>query len=330
MRRQPFWLLLGVALAFGAIPLAGQGRGRGGTPVNLPEGPAKESIQTLCSNCHSLNNIVNSGGYTREGWQHAPRHDGRAAGRSARGDRRLSGEELSRAAATAGGHHSRVGKGDVQGMGGADAGLAAARSARGAGRLALVHGQFANVLGRRRSEDRRDQGISARRRRSPARTAWPRTRTATSGSPATSKGYIGKLDPKTGEVTEYKMPARPPAIRTRRSSIRRASSGSRCRAQHGRAARSEDRRHQAGRRRRRRGRNPYGMVVNSKGMPFFVEFGANKIAQHRSGHDGDQRIHAAECRDAAAAHRHHAATTCSGMRTIRAAISAGSIRRPAR
>ena len=62
MRRQPFWLLLGVALAFGAIPLAGQGRGRGGAPVNLPEGPAKESIQTLCSTCHTHNKNFNTGG----------------------------------------------------------------------------------------------------------------------------------------------------------------------------------------------------------------------------------------------------------------------------
>jgi hypothetical protein len=69
MRRQLFWPLFGVALAFGAIPLAGQGRGRGGAPVNLPEGPAKESIQTLCTTCHTLNNIVNSGAITREGWQ---------------------------------------------------------------------------------------------------------------------------------------------------------------------------------------------------------------------------------------------------------------------
>src|SRR5215210_622787 len=60
--------IVSAGLLCGALPLAGQGRGRGGAPVNLPDGAGKETVQALCATCHSLNQIVSSGGYTREGW----------------------------------------------------------------------------------------------------------------------------------------------------------------------------------------------------------------------------------------------------------------------
>jgi virginiamycin B lyase len=65
------WLQLSIAagVACAVLPLAGQGRGgRGGPPVNLPDGAGKPVVETHCQTCHSLNNIVNSGGYSREGW----------------------------------------------------------------------------------------------------------------------------------------------------------------------------------------------------------------------------------------------------------------------
>src|SRR5438128_1416834 len=43
-------------------------QGRGGT-VSLPEGPGKASVEAYCSKCHSLGNIVSSGGYTQAGWE---------------------------------------------------------------------------------------------------------------------------------------------------------------------------------------------------------------------------------------------------------------------
>jgi virginiamycin B lyase len=64
-----FWPPLCVALIGAGMSIgSGQGRGRGGAPVNLPDGPGKDAVQALCANCHSLNQIVNSGGYTRDGW----------------------------------------------------------------------------------------------------------------------------------------------------------------------------------------------------------------------------------------------------------------------
>jgi len=42
-----------------------QGRGQ---PVQLPDGPGKDMVQSTCTKCHALNLITGSWGYTREGW----------------------------------------------------------------------------------------------------------------------------------------------------------------------------------------------------------------------------------------------------------------------
>jgi mono/diheme cytochrome c family protein len=41
---------------------------RSSAPVVLPDGPGKELVTARCSQCHALNMITGSGGYTREGW----------------------------------------------------------------------------------------------------------------------------------------------------------------------------------------------------------------------------------------------------------------------
>src|SRR5688500_14038739 len=38
-------------------------------PVQLPEGNGREIVQVMCSQCHALNMVTNSGGYTHEGWK---------------------------------------------------------------------------------------------------------------------------------------------------------------------------------------------------------------------------------------------------------------------
>src|ERR1700704_4374760 len=58
--------VFGSVFLFSAAPARTQGRGQ---PIQLPEGPGKETVQTTCTGCHALNLIVNSGGYTRQGWQ---------------------------------------------------------------------------------------------------------------------------------------------------------------------------------------------------------------------------------------------------------------------
>ena len=46
------------------IPLAAQ---TAPAPA-LPEGPGKQLVETVCSQCHNLNQIRNSSGYTKEHW----------------------------------------------------------------------------------------------------------------------------------------------------------------------------------------------------------------------------------------------------------------------
>ncbi len=57
-------------LAFGLLtappPATAQRQGR---EVPLPDGSGKETVQALCRSCHNTNEITNSSGYTRAGWQ---------------------------------------------------------------------------------------------------------------------------------------------------------------------------------------------------------------------------------------------------------------------
>src|SRR5262245_16592563 len=41
---------------------------QGGAPVQLPAGPGQGIVQSKCTQCHALNLIVNSAGFTKEGW----------------------------------------------------------------------------------------------------------------------------------------------------------------------------------------------------------------------------------------------------------------------
>jgi virginiamycin B lyase len=49
-----------------ARPVLGQGRGQA---VSLPEGSGQELVQSTCARCHGLNMITRSWGYTESGWR---------------------------------------------------------------------------------------------------------------------------------------------------------------------------------------------------------------------------------------------------------------------
>ena len=52
------------------LPAPAQGqRGGRGQAIELPEGPGQEIVQGSCTECHGLRQIVNSTGYTQGGWQ---------------------------------------------------------------------------------------------------------------------------------------------------------------------------------------------------------------------------------------------------------------------
>ena len=124
-------------------------------------------------------------------------------------------------------------------------------------------------------------------------------------------GYIGKLDPKTGDVTEYKMPD--PAARDPHTPLFDREGHAlvhACRAQHGGPPRSEDGRDQARRIADSRVRNPYGMVIDSKGVPFFVRVRREQGREPRSRRRWPSRNTTLPNADAPAApHRDHDATT---------------------
>jgi virginiamycin B lyase len=50
--------------------LSAQAQGRQDQQTPLPDGKGREMVQATCTRCHGLNLITNSGGYTREGWEH--------------------------------------------------------------------------------------------------------------------------------------------------------------------------------------------------------------------------------------------------------------------
>jgi virginiamycin B lyase len=66
MRRRSICTSLSVFLC-AASSLHAQGQSR--QQVQLPEGAGKEIVEVMCSQCHSLNLLTSSGGYTHEGWK---------------------------------------------------------------------------------------------------------------------------------------------------------------------------------------------------------------------------------------------------------------------
>ena len=69
--RMRFMLFGCVAVFFSSLLTSGPAAQRRPEPVNLPDGHGKEVVQASCTQCHALNLIADSWGYTRDGWRHA-------------------------------------------------------------------------------------------------------------------------------------------------------------------------------------------------------------------------------------------------------------------
>jgi virginiamycin B lyase len=206
MNKHLLSLSTGAALLMAALPLAGQGRGgRGGAPVNIPDGPGKDNVQSFCANCHSLNMIVNSGGYTRDGWRALiatmvalpPDVSDTVSGYLATnfpeqprppavlvdGPAKVSFKEWA---------VPTLGSRPHDPLATPDGGL-------------WYTGQFSNRLGR---VDTKTGAI--KEYALPTPESGPHGLTADSDGniwfTANSKGYIGKLNPATSQVTDYKLP----------------------------------------------------------------------------------------------------------------------------
>lgn len=243
----------------------------------LPDGPGKDVVQTLCVQCHGLNLVTNAWGYTKEGWEHL--FSSMIA---------LPKEQSAMVAAYLATHfpeHVRPGAVVIPGSAAVSIQewLVPTLGSRPHDSLAAADGsiwwtgQWANVLGRLDPKTGAMQEYPLKTPKSgphglvadPAGNIWY------TGNAAV---LVGKLNPRTGEVTEYPMPdqaARDPHTPifdhhgTLWFTLQNASMVGRLTPETGEvtlvtAPTPASR--------------PYGIVVNSTGMPFVVLYGTNKVA----------------------------------------------------
>ena len=107
---------------------------------------------------------------------------------------------------------------------------------------------------------------------------------------ANYKGYIGKLDPRTGKVIEYPMPDPAARIHTLRFSTRRAFYGLPLKKATSWAGWILRTGIITLKKSPTPNSLPYGIAVNSKGIPFFLRVRDQQARQYQSEHDGDHRI----------------------------------------
>ena len=241
----------------------------------LPEGNGKGWF-AACTSCHAVNMITQGWGYNRQGWE-----------RGYRSMVTLPDADRSAIAAYLGTHFAektRPATVVVPGTASVEIkewvvpslGSRPHDPLRGGRRLPLVDramGARARTAG---SQDRCDEGVSSCQKG--VRASRPADDAAGNiWYTGNGKSHVGKLDPKTGEVTEYPMPD--PAARDPHTPIF---------DQKGQLWFSLQGANMVGRLNPQTGEiklvtiriplHPYGMVVSSTGVPFSCEFGTNRIA----------------------------------------------------
>jgi virginiamycin B lyase len=203
MRTQPLAVLFAASAGFTVSALA---QGPRGPQVQLPDGPGKDVIEATCTRCHGLSNITSSGGFTRTGWEELlgsmvtlPHQQ---ASTVADYLAKNFPERPQPAAVLIPGPVKAsikewvlptLGSRPHDPLAGADGSI-------------WWTGMFANVLGRLDPK-------TGTMKEFPVKTpgSGPHglvaDKTGNIWFTANSKLYIGKLDPKTGEVTEFPLPA---------------------------------------------------------------------------------------------------------------------------
>jgi virginiamycin B lyase len=250
--------------------VAAQGRGQ---QVSLPEGAARELVQSTCSECHGLNMITSSWGYTREGWRElmASMVDLPTAQEEQVAAYLAENYPVSpapEANVIAGPAQVEIREWLLPTLGQRPHDPLAA----GDGSIWWT-GQFASVLGRL------DPPTGAMREfpvpegsgphglvEDPQGNVWF---TAVSG------GFVGRLDPRTGEVTRYPVPEgergpHTPIFDQNGTFFFTLQSGS-----VGRIVPATG--EVVARRTPTSGTYPYGIQVNSRGVPWYVDFRGNRL-----------------------------------------------------
>ncbi|HEY0670814.1 MAG TPA: hypothetical protein VGD27_01045, partial [Longimicrobiales bacterium] len=173
--------------------------------VQLPAGEGREIVQVICSQCHSLNMVANSGGFTREGWKQL--FSSMVSFRAARADtvaaylaEHFPVKPRPAAVLIPGSSAVTIKEWLVPTLGSRPHDPAAAPD----GSIWWT-GQYANVLGRL------DPATGAMREyalKTPGSGPHGLTpdRHGNIWYTGVSKHHVGKLDPVSGAVTEYAMP----------------------------------------------------------------------------------------------------------------------------
>ena len=282
-RRALLWIALPVAIVGSCAALSARGPAGGAPnqrPVQLPEGEGKATVQAACASCHSLTQVT-SAGHDRQEWDtvlHMMINVG-APVPPDKFDSVLSYLVASfppkpqpKANILSGPVRVTINEWVVPTPGSRphDPMLAPDGSVWYSGQMANVLGRFdpkaATFKEYKLPPHSGPHGLLADR----DGNVWY---TANFGA------YIGRLDPKTGRVTQYPMPD--PGARDPHTPILVGSD---------RIFFTVQGANMVGRLDMKTGEiklvtsptprsNPYGMVVDSKGTPYFVEFGANKIAR---------------------------------------------------
>lgn len=270
-------LLIVAGPAFLSLVSAGlYAQGRGGAAVQLPDGTGKELVTTRCAACHGLNLITSSWGNTREGWQSLlssmvslpkDQSDTIAAYLAAHfpvkpappavlidGPARVTFKEWV---------VPSLGSRPHDPLAAADGSI-------------WWSGMFANVLGRL-------DPTSGQMKEFPLKTARSGPHGLTEDATgniwftANQSTYVGKLDPKTGQITEYQLPAEvrgphTPIFDQKGRLFFTLQSG-----HVGRLIPSTGEIKVAAT--PSTGTYPYGIQVNSRGVPWYVDFRGNRVGR---------------------------------------------------
>lgn len=264
MRRSSLLVLAVAALLCSVVPARSQS--------SLPEGNGKEIVQNVCAQCHGLNLVTNAG-YTREGWQNLfstmvalPKDQAAAVADYLA--RSFPEKPKPPAVLIPGNVSVSIREWLVPTLGSRPHDPLSAPDGS-----VWWTGQWANVLGRLNP-------ASGELKEYPLKTpkSGPHGLAADKDGnvwfTAVSGGYVGKLDPKTGEVTEYRTDGmvgpHTPVFDQKGTLWFTLQSGmvGRVIPKTGEvklAATPTPKSY------------PYGIVVNSKGIPWYVDFRGNRL-----------------------------------------------------
>jgi virginiamycin B lyase len=253
------------------------GQARGGGQATLPDGPGRAELQSTCTQCHGLAQVVNSGGNSRQEW--ADLISTMVTLPKAQSEvivdylaRSFPPQPRPKAVIIAGPVTVSFKEWNAPSLGSRPH-----DPEPGPGGTIWWTGMFANVLGR---VDPKTGEMKEYALKTPA--SGPHGLEFDSNGylwfTANTKGYIGRLDPKTGDITEYKLPD---DVRDPHTPLFAPTGMLFFTAQNA---------NYIGRLNPRTGdiklqktpterANPYGMVFTTKGVPFVCDFNTNKIIE---------------------------------------------------